>query len=452
MSSRSRIEFIFHVQMVMGMVISAIMSRHDTPDNPNTPEPSLWQNRNFRLVFSATSASNLGDGVAMVAYPWLASMISRDPLDIAFVAFASRLPWFLMSLPAGVITDRVSHKRLMVGADIFRFILTLAVVALVLLGPVLPSIEPARGYILALAALAFFLGSAEVLRDNTAQTILPRLVRVKDLPRANGTMWSAEQIIGEFVGPPLAGFLIALALPLPFALDALTFALAAVLVSRLKPKPAHAAPHKPAFAAMKEGLGWLVRHALLLRLALITGFMNFAGTVSLTILVLFAQDILHVGPLGYGLIMSFGAVGGGLGGLLAPRIVTRIGQGWGLRIAVVLVGVETVIIGAANHPAWVGFALFLATFGSLLWNVVAVPIRQKVVPPELLGRVNSVYRFISWGVIPLGALLAGFLVKGINRYTEYETALRAPYFILGFSFVLVSIYVFKTISNQSVST
>lgn len=410
----------------------------------------LWKNRNFRLVFGATAISNLGDGVAMVAYPWLATMLSRDPLDIAFVAFASRLPWFLMSLPAGVITDRMPHKRLMVGADTFRFFLTLAVVALVVLGPELPSAEPARGYIMLLAFAAFLLGSAEVLRDNTAQTILPRLVEARDLPRANGTMWSAEQIIGEFVGPPLAGFLIALALPLPFALDALSFAIAAVLVSRLRPRPAPAAPHKPALAAMKEGMGWLLKNTLLLRLALITGFMNFGGTVALTILVLFAQDILHVGALGYGLIMSFGAVGGGLGGLLAPRIAARIGQGWALRIAVMLVGVETVIIGAANYAAWVGFALFLSTFGSMLWNVVAVPLRQRLTPPELLGRVNSVYRFISWGMIPLGAILAGVLVKGINQYSDYETALRLPYFMLGIGFALVSLYVFRTMSNRSV--
>ena len=117
--------------------------------------------------------------------------------------------------------------------------------------------------------------------------------------------------------------------------------------------------------------------------------------------------------------------------LLAPKIVGRIGEGWALRIAVDLVGVETVIVGAANHAAWVGFALFLATFGSLLWNVVAVPLRRRVTPPELLGRVNSVYRFISWGVIPLGAIFAGVLVKGFDQFTSYETALRAPYFVLG---------------------
>ena len=411
------------------------MSDNDTPENAKPPAPNLWKNRNFRLVFGATAISNLGDGVAMVAYPWLATLISKDPLDIAFVAFASRLPWFLLALPAGVITDRAAHKKLMVGADIFRALLTLCVVALVFW-------MPSSGAILALAVAAFMLGAAEVLRDNTAQTILPQLVEKHDLPKANGTMWSAEQIIGEFVGPPLAGFLIAIALPLPFLLDAVSFAVAAGLVWRLRPRPVPAARQAPALVAMKEGMVWVWQHKIILRLAMVTGFLNFTGTVALTILVLFAQDILGVGALGYGLIMSFGAVGGGLGGLLAPRIIGRIGEGWALRIAVVLFAMQMLIFGAATHAAWVGFALFLGTFGSLLWNVVAVPLRQRATPPELLGRVNSVYRFISWGVIPLGAILAGVMVKGFERFTSYEAALRAPYFVVGGLLLLAAIYVF----------
>lgn len=410
------------------------MNPEDSPETRKPPEGGLWKNRNFRLVFSATAISNLGDGVAMVAYPWLATLISKDPLDIAFVAFASRLPWFLLALPAGVITDRVADKKLMVGADVFRALLTLCVVALAVW-------MPANGGIFLLAGAAFMLGAAEVLRDNTAQTILPQLVEARDLPKANGTMWSAEQIIGEFVGPPLAGFLIALALPLPFMLDALTFAVAAGLVWRLRPRRTPAARQAPALAAMKEGMLWLWQHKLIFRLAMVTGFMNFTGTVALTLLVLFAQDVLGIGALGYGLIMSFGAVGGGLGGLLAPRLVAQIGESWGLRIAIGLFGMQMLIFGAATHGAWLGFALFLGTFGSLLWNVVAVPLRQRVTPPELLGRVNSVYRFISWGVIPLGAILAGIMVKGFNLYTDYETALRAPYFVVGVLYFAAATYV-----------
>lgn len=413
--------------------------------------PALGKNRNYRLLFGASAISNLGDGVAVLAYPWLATLISRDPMDIAFVAFASRLPWFLMTLPAGVITDRVAHRSLMIWADVFRFVLTLGVVALVVLGPELPLPEPGRGYILLLAGAAFLLGCAEVLRDNTSQTILPLLVRSRDLPRANGQLMSTEEVINQFIGPPLAGFLIALALPLPFALDAVSFGLAALLVFHLKPRPIGVREHKPALRAMKEGMVWLLKRPLLLRLAVVTGLMNLGATISLTILVLFAQDILGLGAASYGLVLTGGAFGGALGGLLGPRIVLLTGQGWGLRIAVGLITIESTLIGLANSAWVVAFALFLGVFGGMIWNVIAVPLRQRIVPPELLGRVNSVYRFISWGMIPIGAILAGVLVSVIDTFTSYETALRTPYFLVGAGFLLLTIYAILKFSNATIT-
>ena len=80
-------------------------------------DPSLWQNRNFRAALGATSATNLGDGVMAVAVPWLATLSDPDPFLIGLVAAARSLPWFLFALPAGVITDRYDHRRLLIGAD-----------------------------------------------------------------------------------------------------------------------------------------------------------------------------------------------------------------------------------------------------------------------------------------------------------------------------------------------
>ena len=93
---------------------------------------SHWSLRNFRLLFSASAVSNLGDGVSALAVPWLATLITRDPMLIAAVAFATRLPWLLFSIPAGVWTDRVDRRRLMVQADLFRMLLTFGIVAMIL--------------------------------------------------------------------------------------------------------------------------------------------------------------------------------------------------------------------------------------------------------------------------------------------------------------------------------
>ena len=137
----------------------------------------LVANRNYRLLFSASAISNLGDGISALAFPWLATLITRDPALIALVAFATRLPWMLFSIPAGVITDRRDRKTLMVQADMFRFILTAGVIALILSIDTIPPEDTAHLYIYALSGLAFLLGSAEVIRDNAAQTVLPSIVK-----------------------------------------------------------------------------------------------------------------------------------------------------------------------------------------------------------------------------------------------------------------------------------
>lgn len=201
----------------------------------------LAHNRPYRLLFFATAVSNLGDGISALAFPWLATLLTRDPLLIALVAFAQRLPWLLFALPAGVITDRYDRRSLIIRADLLRFLLTCGVVALALQAPALPLAGDPLPYILALCAIALLSGTAEVLRDNAAQTVLPSLVPKAQLEAANGQLWSVEQIMGAFVGPPLAGILIALAVPAPFVVDAMTFGLAAWLVWAIA-LPARPAP------------------------------------------------------------------------------------------------------------------------------------------------------------------------------------------------------------------
>ena len=156
----------------------------------------LRTNKNYRLLFSASAVSNLGDGVSALALPWLASLITRDPMLIATVAFATRLPWFICSIPAGVITDRYDRKHLMVGADILRILLTAGLVVCALMIPQPAPAGAAFAAILIVSGLAFLLGLAEVVRDNAAQTVLPSVVAKSDLERANGQLWSIEQIMG----------------------------------------------------------------------------------------------------------------------------------------------------------------------------------------------------------------------------------------------------------------
>nr|WP_325249483.1 MFS transporter [Amylibacter sp.] len=400
----------------------------------------LSSNRNYRLLFSASAISNLGDGVSALAFPWLATLITRDPTLIAFVAFATRLPWLLFSLPAGVITDRGDRQRLMVMADLLRLLLTAGVIALISILPDLPPDDSANWYILGLCGLAFLLGSAEVVRDNAAQTALPSVVAAGDLERANGQIWSIEQIMGSFIGPPLAGLLIAYAVPAPFALDAVTFAVAAWVVWLIVVPPRSAPIRRTMWVETKEGFMWLVQHPKLMRLAIMLGVSNMLTVMALTILVLFSQEILGMSGVGHGLLLTAGAAGGVVGGLACPNIAARLGPERSLQVVLCLFPIMFIVIFLTSNVWVVAFALFIEMFAALLWNVVTVSYRQRLIPDGLLGRVNSIYRFFGWGMMPVGALLAGYVVSMAEPQFGRELALRAPYALASCIAVVLAAY------------
>jgi MFS family permease len=218
----------------------------DDRDDPGAEHPAASTEpdkdrlgANFYKLFTGTVVSNLGDGIGTVAYPWLASAITRNPILVALVAVAQRLPWLLFTLPAGVITDRVDRRKAMVSMDIVRGVVTIGV-AFAVLGAqgALPgpnevdTVTGTRWGLLTLILLAtLLLGMAEVLRDNANQTIVPNIVRPDQLERANGRIWSIEAVTNTFAGPPLGSVLLLVAFSLPFFVDAATFFVAAAMVA-----------------------------------------------------------------------------------------------------------------------------------------------------------------------------------------------------------------------------
>lgn len=383
-------------------------------------------NRDYRLLLSASSVSNLADGIAMVALPWLATLLTSDPLMIAAVAAAQRLPWLLLALPAGVWTDHADRRLLMVRADLVRVMLMGCIVLMVAAqGPGLQD----QGAIIALMLVAFLFGSAEVIRDNAAQTILPAIVPHDDLERANGQMWSAEQITGQFIGPPLAGLLISASLAVPFGVDASAYAISALLVwlIALPPRPAGAAVSF--LPALLQGLGWMRRNPLILQLALMLGAINAVFIGGMTVLVLYAQEVLGLSAPEYGLLLTLGAVGGVAGGMLGPAVAQRLGMARSLHLALAVFVGTSLLLGLSASPVMAGLALFLEAAAGMLWNVVTVSYRQRLIPDALLGRVNSVYRFLGWGAMPLGAMGAGAIVTALTPTIGRAEALHAPYLL-----------------------
>lgn len=158
-----------------------------------------------RLV-AASGLTNVADGIALLVWAWLASLLTRDPLLIALPPIALRLPWLLFSLPAGVVTDRTNRLRLILAMDLFRALGFVCAGLAVWLALPLPAPRAAgtsaSGLFAALLACAFVIGTAEVFRDTAAQTIVPAIVDGPDLERANVRMFSAELVGNALVGPP----------------------------------------------------------------------------------------------------------------------------------------------------------------------------------------------------------------------------------------------------------
>jgi len=398
------------------------------------------RNRSFRLLFSATAVSNLGDGIAALAFPWLATLITRDPALIAFVGFATRLPWFLFAIPAGVITDRRDRRRLMVQADGVRVLVTLAVIALVSGGGAESSVNQPLLAISALSALAFLLGCAEVVRDNAAQTVLPSIIDKTGLERANGQMWTIEQIMGSFIGPPLAGILIAWALPAPFVVIALGFALAAWLVCQIHVPVRQPAKRRHPLVEIREGWHWMRAHPTILRLAIMLGLMNALAMMAITILVLVSQDILDLSAAGHGVLLTAGAAGGVAGGVFGPRIVAALGPMGSVRLALVLFPIPFALIALSSNAWIVAVALFVEMAAGLIWNITTVSYRQRRIPDALLGRVNSLYRFFGWGMMPVGALAGGWIVSAAEPGLGHDLALRLPYVVASLGSVALGVY------------
>ena len=394
-------------------------------------------------LWSASAISNLGDGITSVAYPWLASAVTRSPLLIAIVGFASRLPWLVFTLFAGVISDRFDRRKIILRMDLVRGFLTV-IVALVVMWKQseLPKLNDLAGgltvdtnyfiySVLVITALLF--GLAEVLRDNTAQTILPSIVEKENLEKANGRLWTAESLTNTFIGPPLGSLIIGIAIFLPFWFDAASFFIAVALIASIAGsfKTVSDAPAtKINFRAdIKEGFSWLWNHKFFRNLAIILGLLNFTGTLVGATYILFAQEVLKVDVKIFAILGIAGAIGGLIGSSFGDKISKKLGGGPTLKFALITGPVGAIIIGLTNSWIVVFIVTAIESLSAVLWNLITVSLRQSVIPSHLIGRVNSVYRFFGWGTIPLGMIFGGVIVSLLQNFIIREYALRAPYLI-----------------------
>lgn len=369
---------------------------------------------NFWRQFLATSISNIGDGMEHAAAPLLALSLTHDPRLIAGVSFATSLPWLVLTLPAGVYIDRFSRKHLMVAVNAIRTVLY----ALIAYGAWQGSLT-----IWSFMFILLGVGCCEVIFDMSAQAFLPSIVPSELLEKANGRLYTAEVIANSFVGLPLGAWAFVAAVGIPFGVNAASFALAAVLVSTIhipSKVQSHANVRHQSFKAdLVEGIKWLWANKLIRTLAIMLGVTNMATMFGDAIFVKYAADELGVTGRGYGFLLSLMAIGSIVGGFVGDRIAKRLGAPLAMIAAFGVFSTVGLIYYFMPHIWSVAIAVSVMGLAGTTWNIVTVSLRQRIIPAELFGRVNSVYRLIGTGSISLGALIGGQIA--------YSNGLRSPY-------------------------
>lgn len=388
----------------------------------------------FGKLTWAAGISNIGDGVMGAAFPLLVASLTRDPVLVAGAAVAGRLPWFLFALISGALADRMDRKRVLIITDLMRAV----GVGLLALG-----VWTGEVGLVAVYLVAFGLGIAETFFDTSAEAFIPRLVADEHLPSANGRLQAVEWVGGAFAGPPLGALLFATAASLPFLVDAVSFALAALMIALIP------GPHRSTrtvqgtlWADIKAGLGWLWRQRLLRALVLMAGVINLVTLGITSIFVLYAQDILGVVDIGYGILLSAIGVGGLIGALVSPWIVRTIGPGNTLRYVVTSSAVLTGIFPFLGDLWAAGVIMLLFGLTANGWNVVSVSLRQKLTPDELRARVAGAARLLAFGTQPAGALLGGALGATLG--------LRSPFWAAAAVFTVMLVVTWQITSNQTI--
>ncbi len=379
----------------------------------SSPRPERPEAAALRRLVVANALSSVGDGVRFAALPLLAASVTDDVFWVSVVAAAGRAAWLLAPV-IGALVDRMPRRRSMVGADLARCALLAVLCALVVTGWVPVAV---------LALLAFASGVAEVFFDSAAQAVVPSLAADRELERTNARIIAAQITGTGFVGPPAGALLWAVWQPLPFLMDAVTFLLSALLLARL-PERVPGARSEEAGRAGRGGRGllhdtWaglrlLGRHPVLRRLMVVVAVLGVGQQAVYAVLVVYVGQRLGLPSYGYSLMLVAAALGSLAGARSAARTVEWLGSGPSLMVSVAGSAISYLVV--AVVPWWPLVALMLAvnSAGVVLWNVCTVSLRQRLAPPDMLGRITSGYRLAAWGAMPLGAALGGVLAGHVG--------------------------------------
>ncbi|WP_329488276.1 MFS transporter [Kitasatospora sp. NBC_01246] len=373
------------------------------------PKKSLISHHDFRQLWAGQSISQIGSAVTLLALPYLAiKELDATPFQVTLLTMFQYLAFLLLGLPAGAWVDRMRHRRVMIVGDVGRAIL-------------LGSIPVAHAFdaltLTQLYAVTFGTSVLTLFFDVAYQSVLPSLVADEQLVEGNAKL-EATRKVAEVGGPGLAGAVInVLSAPLAIAINSVSFLGSAFFLTRIR-RPERRAEPRPDSNLRKEmgeGLRFVLGHPILRPIAATATISNLWGTIGISLLVVLLADTLHLSALLVGLVFSAAAAGGIAGAVLAERVVARLGQGPAIWICMVASTVCWFLALPLYQDDWrlaLGIVLHgLGWIPFIIYNVTQVSFRQRVTPKHLMARMNATIRFMVWGVVPIGALLAGVLAE-----------------------------------------
>jgi MFS family permease len=378
------------------------------------PQSGLWRHADFLKLWSAETVSQLGSQVTGLALPLVAIItLHVSAFEVALLGVVEFAPFVLVSLPAGVWVDRLPRRPILIVGDLGRAALLASV-------PIAYAFDALT--IWQLYGVGFVFGVLTVFFDVAYQSYLPSLVPREHLIEGNSKL-EISRSAAQLGGPALAGGLIeVLTAPVAVFVDAVSFVGSGLFVLgiRKREQAPERAPGRSPFAGMRaelsEGLRYVLGHRHLRWIAASTATFNFFGNVMNAILLVYIVRTLGLGPGTIGLILAVGNVGYLVGAVISGRTARWIGVGPTIVLGSAL-GAAALLVPVAPEsdpiPFLIGYMLLIG-LGLPLYNITQVSFRQAITPERLQGRMNSVMRFIVWGVIPVGTLLGGVIASAID--------------------------------------
>jgi MFS family permease len=389
-----------------------LMNHADSKEERQARPRSLWRNGDFLLLWSGQTVSVLGTNISVLALPLLVLAVTHSPAQAGLITAARQIPYLLFSLPAGALLDRWDRKKAMIRCDLIRWIA---------LGSVPLAFAFGHLTLAQLYIVAFVEGTAYVFFSIAQIAALPQVVSQEHLPRAYA-MDTTTEYVGQLLGPSLGGFIIGLAATvvtganLAYAVDSASYLVSVITLRFMKVsfQVERTQERRSLRKEIAEGLRFLWDQPLLRIMAILTMNANFLlSPVTLAVIVL-AQGTLHVSVQVLGVVLASGGVGGVLGGLVAPWIRSRVRFGQIIIASIFVWTLALVALTFAPSPLLLVAGVGLIGFMWPAYGVTLVSYRLSLSPDHLQGRVNSAFRFLSYGAEPLGAAFFGLLLSLLN--------------------------------------